>query len=147
MAHVRKAIRENIVTTLTGLSTTGSSVYETRVFQINYAKLPALMVYTQDETIVEHTITSSSRTQHRQLTCIIEGHIKGSANIDDTIDTISEEVEEAMATDRTRGGNAKDTKLQSTEVEFEEATQKVGLVRFTYIVDYVTVENAVQTGA
>ena len=52
-----------------------------------------------------------------------------------------------METDRTRGVNAKDTKLQTTEIEFEEATQKVGLVRFTYIVDYVTVENAVQTGA
>lgn len=147
MAHIRKTIRENIVTTLTGLATTGSSVYETRIFPINYAKLPALMVYTQDDNVVEYTITSSSRTQHRQLTCVIEGHIKATANIDDTIDTISEEVEEAMATDRTRGGNAKDTKLQTTEIEFEEATQKVGLVRFTYIVDYVTVENAVQTGA
>ena len=147
MAQIRKTIRENIVTTLTGLSTTGSSVYETRIFPINYAKLPALMVYTQDDNVVEYTITSSSRTQHRQLTCIIEGHIKATANIDDTIDTISEEIEEAMATDRTRGGNAKDTKLQTTEIEFEEATQKVGLVRFTYIVDYVTLENAVQTGA
>jgi|DEB0MinimDraft_10_1074344.scaffolds.fasta_scaffold180643_2 hypothetical protein len=146
MAHIRKTIRENIVTTLTGLSTTGSSVYETRIFPINYAKLPALMVYTQDDNVVEYTITSSSRTQHRQLTCIIEGHIKATANIDDTIDTISEEVEEAMSTDRTRGGNAKDTRLQTTEIEFEEATQKVGLVRFTYIVDYVTIENAVQTG-
>ena len=46
MAHIRKTIRENIVTTLTGLATTGSSVYETRIFPINYAKLPALMVYT-----------------------------------------------------------------------------------------------------
>jgi len=82
----------------------------------------------------------------RQLQVIIEAHIKGTSNIDDTIDTIAEEVEEAMVTDVSRGGHAKDTRLVSTEIEFEEATSKVGLAIFTYVIEYATVENAVQTG-
>jgi len=145
MAHIRKTIRENIGTALTGLTTTGSSVFESRVFPLSFSNLPALLVYTLDDTITEMSL-KSPRTQYRSMQVMIEGHVKGTANIDDLIDTISEEVEEAMVSDVTRGGNAKDTRLLSTEIEFEEATSKVGLVRFTYVIDYVTVENAVQTG-
>ncbi len=39
-----------------------------------------------------------------------------------------------------------DTKLVSTEVEFDTASQKTGLMRLTYLISYSTVENAVQTG-
>ena len=145
MAHIRKTIRENIGTALTGLSTTGSSVFESRTFPINFSTLPALLIYTKDEEVVEFSL-KTPRTQFRQLQVIIEAHIKGTSNIDDTIDTIAEEVEEAMVTDVTRGGHAKDTRLVSTEIEFEEATSKVGLAIFTYVIEYATVENAVQTG-
>ena len=108
MAHIRKTIREHVVTTITSLSTTGSNVYETRYFPLQTGNLPALIVY--------------------------------------TLDTIAEEVEEAMVTDISRGGHAKDTKLVSTEVDFDTASQKTGLMRLTYLISYNTVENAVQTG-
>ena len=51
-----------------------------------------------------------------------------------------------MVSDVTRGGNAKDTKLVSTEIEFDTASQKTGLMRLTYLINYNTVENAVQAG-
>ena len=146
MAHVRKAIREHVVTTVTSLSTTGSNVYETRYFPLQTGNLPALIVYTLDETIEDYTIGQNTRTQFRALNLIIEAHCRGTANIDDTLDTIAEEVEEAMVTDISRGGNAKDTKLVSTEVDFDTASQKTGLMRLTYLISYSTVENAVQTG-
>ena len=145
MAHIRKTIRENIGTALTGLSTTGTSVFESRTFPLNFSALPALLIYTKDEEGTEFSL-KTPRTQFRQLQVIIEAHIKGTSNIDDTIDTIAEEVEEAMVTDVSRGGHAKDTRLVSTEIEFEEATSKVGLAIFTYVIEYATVENAVQTG-
>jgi len=146
MAHVRKAIREHVVTTITSLSTTGSNVYETRYFPLQTANLPALLVYTLDETIEDYTMGINTRTQHRSLNLIIEAHCRGTDNIDDTLDTIAEEVEEAMVTDISRAGNAKDTKLVSTEIEFDTASQKTGLMRLTYLISYSTVENAVQTG-
>ena len=146
MAHIRKAIREHVVTTITSLSTTGSNVYETRYFPLQTGNLPALIVYTLDETVEDYTIGQNTRTQLRSLNLIIEAHCRGTANIDDTLDTIAEEVEEAMVTDITRGGNAKDTKLVSTEVDFDTASQKTGLMRLTYLISYNTVENAVQTG-
>ena len=146
MAHIRKAIREHVVTTITSLSTTGSNVYETRYFPLQTGNLPALIVYTLDETVEDYTLGQNTRTQFRALNLIIEAHCRGTANIDDTLDTIAEEVEEAMVTDITRGGNAKDTKLVATEVDFETASQKTGLMRLTYLISYNTVENAVQTG-
>ena len=146
MAHIRKSIREHVVTTVTSLSTTGSNVYETRYFPLQTGNLPALIVYTLDETVEDYTIGQNTRTQLRSLNLIIEAHCRGTANIDDTLDTIAEEVEEAMVTDITRGGNAKDTKLVSTEVDFDTASQKTGLMRLTYLISYNTVENAVQAG-
>jgi len=146
MAHIRKAIREHVVTTITSLSTTGSNVYETRYFPLQTGNLPALIVYTLDETVEDYTLGQNTRTQFRALNLIIEAHCRGTANIDDTLDTIAEEVEEAMVTDISRGGNAKDTKLVSTEVDFDTASQKTGLMRLTYLISYNTVENAVQTG-
>ena len=146
MAHVRKAIREHVVTTITSLSTTGSNVYETRYFPLQTGNLPALIVYTLDETVEDYTLGQNTRTQFRALNLIIEAHCRGTANIDDTLDTIAEEVEEAMVTDISRGGNAKDTKLVSTEVDFDTASQKTGLMRLTYLISYNTTENAVQTG-
>ena len=146
MAHIRKTIREHVVTTITSLSTTGSNVYETRYFPLQTGNLPALIVYTLDETVEDYTLGQNTRTQLRSLNLIIEAHCRGTANIDDTLDTIAEEVEEAMVTDITRGGNAKDTKLVSTEVDFDTASQKTGLMRLTYLISYNTVENAVQAG-
>jgi len=146
MAHIRKTIREHVVTTITSLSTTGSNVYETRYFPLQTGNLPALIVYTLDETVEDYTLGRNTRTQQRSLNLIIEAHCRGTANIDDTLDTIAEEVEEAMVTDVTRGGNAKDTKLVSTEIEFDTASQKTGLMRLTYLINYNTVENAVQAG-
>ena len=146
MAHVRKAIREHVVTTITSLSTTGSNVYETRYFPLQTGNLPALIVYTLDETVEDYTLGQNTRTQFRALNLIIEAHCRGTANIDDTLDTIAEEVEEAMVTDITRGGHAKDTKLVATEVDFDIASQKTGLMRLTYLISYNTTENAVQAG-
>ena len=96
MAHIRKTIRENVKTAITGLSTTGTSVYETRYFPLQTGNLPALIVYTLDETIEDYTLGKNTRTQQRALNLIIEAHCRGTANIDDTLDTIAEEVEEAM---------------------------------------------------
>jgi len=146
MAHVRKAIREQVVTTITSLSTTGSNVYETRYFPLQTGNLPALIVYTLDETVEDYTLGQNTRTQFRALNLIIEAHCRGTANIDDTLDTIAEEVEEAMVTDISRGGHAKDTKLVATEVDFDTASQKTGLMRLTYLISYNTTENAVQAG-
>lgn len=147
MAHVRKNIRDNVTTTLTGLTTTGSRVFQTRLFPLATAKLPGLCIYTRSET-TEYATAGKPRTQLRELEVLVEAYVKGTSSIDDTLDTIAVEVEEALYTDTTRGGYAKDTQVTSFEVDYDgEGDQSVGVARFTISVTYVTVENDIEAAA
>ena len=103
--HIRQQIREKLKTTLTGLNTTGSTVYESRVYPLE--SVPALVIYTKSETS-EPIVIGTDRVMSRELSVVVEGYVKANSNFDDTIDTISKEVEEAIAADRTLDGLAKD---------------------------------------
>lgn len=147
MAHVRKSIRDNITTTLTGLTTTGSRVFQTRLFPLATAKLPGLCIYTRSET-TEYATVGRPRTQIRELEVLVEAYVKGTASLDNTLDTIAVEIEEALYTDVTRGGYAKDTQITSFEVDYDgEGDQSVGVARFTISVTYATVENDIEAAA
>lgn len=147
MAHVRKQIRDDIVTTLTGLTTTGNNVFRTRVYPLESSKLPGLAIYTDSEEIEVQTITAP-RTQVRTLTVTVDCYARGVSNFDNVLDTISEEIEEALATDLTRGGLAKDTRVTGFEADFSgDGDQPIANGKISIEVEYVTVENDVGTAA
>jgi hypothetical protein len=82
----------------------------------------------------------------RTLDVVVEGYALANSNLDDTLDQISLEIEEAMVTDVTRGGKAKDTELASVEIEqVGEGETQAGIVRMTFTVLYATVENDAET--
>ena len=138
--HIRQQIREYFGTTLTVLTTTGSNVYESRVYPIENTKLPALVIYTKSETS-EPIVIGTDRLMSRELSVVVEGYAKATSNFDDTIDTISKEVEEAIAADRTLDGLAKDTYLESTEIEFNaEGEKPLGYVSLTFLTNYYVQE-------
>jgi len=138
--HVRQQIREQISTTLTGLTTTGSNVYQSRVYPLENINLPALIIYTKSETS-EPIVIGTDRVMSRELSIIVEGYVKATSNFDDTIDTISKEVEEAIAADRTLDGLAKDCYLESTEIEYTgEGEKPLGYVSLTFITNYYVQE-------
>jgi hypothetical protein len=96
LAHLRKQIRDNVVTALTGLSTTGSKVYASRAYPMAAANLPGLCVYARSEEVETTTITRP-RTQFRTLTLTVEGFAVATPGLDNTLDAISLEVEEGLA--------------------------------------------------
>ena len=51
MAHIRQSIRDNAVTAVTGLLTTGSNVFSSRVYPLGTNKLPTLCVYIDSEVV------------------------------------------------------------------------------------------------
>lgn len=138
--HVRQQIREYFGTTLTGLTTTGSNVYESRVYTLQENTLPSLVIYTKSETS-EPIVIGTDRVMSRELTVVVEAYCKATSNFDDTIDTISKEVEEAISADRTLGGLAKDTYIESTEIEYtSEGEQPVGYVSLNFLTNYYVQE-------
>ena len=79
----------------------------------------------------------TDRVMERELSLVVECYAKANSNFDDTIDTISKEVEEAIAADTTLNSLAKDIFIQSTEIEFNaEGESPVGYATLTFLTTY-----------
>jgi len=138
MAHVRKQIREYFASQLTGLTTTGANVFESRVYPMQNAKLPALLIYSTSETS-EEAAFSKKRIQDRTVSIQVEGFVRTVSNFDDTLDLIAEEVEIALLDDPTLGGLATLTDLVQTEATYTgDGEQPVGTIILTFEVHYRT---------
>jgi len=147
MAHVRKQIRDAIVTALTGLTTTGSNVFRSRIYPLESSKLPGLCIFTRSEAVEFDTLTIS-RSINRVLDVSVEAYVSATTDYDNTLDTIAVEVEEALAADVTLGGLSKDMQTTAFEVDFSgDGEQPVAVGRFTVTVQYRTAENDVETAA
>ena len=143
MAHKRQSIRERVASTLTGLSTTGSNVFQSRVYPIENTKLPCLLIYTREETS-EPLIMNPPRTIEKVLSLVVEGYVKANTNFDDTIDTICEEVEEALFTDRLINNLALDSFLINTEISYNgEGDNPLGIVVMTFQITYHHTEGSI----
>jgi hypothetical protein len=144
MSHVRQQIREQVVTLCTGLTTTGSRVYDTRLYNLDSDDLPGLVIYTQNESSTKSTLSPS--TYERELDVLIEGYAQANNDIEDTLDTISKEVEDAIGADPLLNGKAVDSELTSTEIEFTSIGESpIGILRLTYRVLYMTLSTNAST--
>ena len=140
--HLRRQIREAVATTVTGLTTTSTRVFQSRVYPLELADLPALLVRTESETSEPSTI-HGPRLLMRLLTVTVAGVAQANADIDDTLDGICKEVEIALASDLTLGGKCKTVTLTGTEIELQGSSESpVGKATLTYAVEYWTAENA-----
>ena len=147
MAHLRNQIRDAVVTRLTGLSTTGSNVFRSRIYPLENNKLPGLCIFTKSEATTFDTLTRP-RSISRVLEIGVEAYVKATSNYDNTLDTIAVEVEEAIASDVTFSNLAKDTQVTSFDADFSgDGEQPVAIGRFTIEVNYRTLENDVETAA
>ena len=143
MAHKRQSIRERVASTLTGLTTTGSNVFQSRVYPIENTKLPCLLIYTREETS-EPLVMNPPRTIEKVLSLVVEGYVKANTNFDDTIDTICEEVEEALFTDRLINDLALDSFLVNTEISYNgDGDNPLGIVVMTFQITYHHTEGSI----
>ena len=145
MSHVRQQIRERIAANVTGLTTTGSNVFASRVYNISTSELPALLVYAISESSERDSFLSTNGLE-RSVDILVEGYATTSANLDSVLDTISAEVETAVAGDPTCNGLCKDIFLSNTDVDLTPDGQKpVGSIKLTFECTYRTTTIAPQT--
>ena len=146
MSHVRQQIRDAVVTAVTGLTTTGSNVFASRVYPVEDSSLPCLAVFTNEES-AEHLTMSArgSRPMNRVLELVVAGVAQATSSLDDTLDTIIKEAEEAIAADPTLGGIARDSMLTEISIELEPGDKPTGTARMSFQVGYVVAENDVET--
>jgi hypothetical protein len=136
--HVREQIRSRIVTNVTGLGTTGSRVFESRIYPLESSELPGLLVYTLSESS-EPIRIGPNRLIQRNLNLVVQAYCEQNSDFDGTIDDICKEVETALASDRTVNGLAKDLFITSTEISFSsEGAKAIGYATLLFEVDYYT---------
>ena len=147
--HLRRQIRERIATDVTGLSTTGSNVFQSRAYPIEESKLPCLLVFDSEES-VEIRSMGAVRGITSELTVNIEGYCQGGdgATVMNTLAAIQKEVQVAMQADIDINSLARDSYLTSADASVSaEATKPTGSVRMTYLVTYQYMENAPDVAA
>lgn len=139
MTHPRQTIRDNAVSLLTGLATTGANVFPSRVYPVEYGKLPALAVYMGAEQPADSDLQSMGYTREIEAELMVDVIAAASTGLDDQLDAILSEIQAAIAADRTLSGaltrtaeyGGVDAPEFSDQAETEHATMTV-----TYTVTY-----------
>ena len=135
MAHYRLQIRERVATTLTGLNTTGSNVFQSRIYNIEESKLPCLCIYTVSETS-EPISMSPPRSIEKVLDLVIEIYTKGQNSATD-LDAVVKDVKTKMFSDRLINNLAKDSYLSTQELTYNgEGDKNIAVGVLTYQVFY-----------
>ncbi len=147
MSHQRQVIREavtNILATALSPSVVATGrVQQTRLAPQRENELPAVSIYTLDETIPDDAHLSAPRKLTRLLNLAIDGWVKlahGGA-IDNQIDALALAIETAMHIDPTLGGPfvANDSWLTSTQIVMKlDGNVPMGIVHLVYTVRYFT---------
>lgn len=142
MSHVRQQIREQIATAVTGLAVTGSNVFQSRVYPVEKANLPCLLVFTEGES-VEIETAGISALQRRNTVVTVQAIASATADLDDTLDTICSQVETAIYGASTISN---DTRLLNTDIELTAIGEKpVGTATMTYSMILSTFEGSPDT--
>jgi hypothetical protein len=144
MSHAHTQIRDAAVLALTGLTSTGARVYPNRIFTLTDANLPGLRVFLNDESVSTDTIhTPPAQTRSVQL--VVECCAKESDDLDETCDTMQDEVETAIAGGITVGSLTLYPLLVSSRYDFDGGGVPVGVKRLVFDTEFFTLANAPDT--
>lgn len=128
---VRESVATDIVTTLQATTTPVTPKYVTRepfeFSELSNAQFPAILVQTASETREDVTIGDDAIRREGIITYDLVGYVKSNA-IDTARNQLIEAIEEALDTDRTRGGNALDTQIVSIETDQGAITPVGGII-------------------
>ena len=135
---IRENIAQNVVTTLQGITSPISIKYVTRqpfdFDKLSNAQYPAILVRSGTENREDSTLGGSMTQRMATIDYDLICYVKG-ANIDASRNNIIEAIEEGLAVDRYRGGNALDTQVTSIEID-EGSIDPIGGVIMTIRVVY-----------
>lgn len=114
MAHPRKVVRDALAVMLVGQTDAGDRVYSNRSRPQSIAKLPAIGIYNAGDTAT--MFDESPRRYRRRLNIAVDIYLKdtGGSDIDDQLDDLADQVEQAIFKDTTVGGTVSDMVLGET---------------------------------
>ena len=139
--HVSEQIVAAAKTALTGLATTGARVFGSRVYPVQDAELPCLLI-DQGNEASEISSMGVGRLSERSLELVVVAKVKQNTAYRTVVNTIRKEVEVALAANQSAGG-AQYIQIRSCELELAgEAEKPVASATMTFDCLYYTVLGA-----
>jgi len=140
MSHKRQIIRDAIINQLKDKTDVRNNIYGNRAKPLFDQFLPAILVYSKQENILEDQFNIDGYTPlKRDLEVAIEAVILGGDEFDQKLDNIAEQIESALDGFEIETRKADLIKLKSTEIDYSiEGSKIYGAVRLTYSVIYRT---------
>lgn len=136
MAHKRQLIRDALKAMILSNTDAGTNVYSNRVTKAWQTELPMIKILYGSETALPRAV--NSRQSIRNLSLIVEVIAEANENLDDTLDTLSQQVEQIIAADYSISGNALSSILTSTEPSFDgEGESVVGKLTLNFETKYI----------
>ena len=144
MSHARTQIR-NAIFGILDTAIANITIQKSRIYPIGSGKLPAILIYTRQENLQDSSL-SKPRTQFRNLSLVIEVIAKANNDLDQTLDDLAVQIEEALFVDTSLGGLVKDTILQTTDIQYlDEGDKPHGVMVMTYTITYAVQETTPET--
>ena len=144
MAHERQDIRDAVIALLKGTAPDYATAAEARVFPSRMAplrtvELPAISVYTDNETVDPASGNSAPRELKRTVELVIEAWVRATSDVEDALDDFALEIETALDADTEFNDTAYSSSLDSTEIGLKlDGDKPMGCVRLKYSVTYHT---------
>lgn len=137
MSHTRQNIRDALVTIIqNGNTAAGSNVYPNRETLLWESELPAVLVYTKEETADPRSLSGSQSI--RTLEMVIEAKVMATENVDDDIDDLCAEIEDLLSANPSLSGNALSCIYKSTNIDLDSSSEnQKGTAILTYQVKYI----------
>ena len=146
MSHPRTAIRQALVDRLKTkiddifLTQAEDRIYGSRSKPLFDQFLPTILVYARSENVVEERFaTDGFGPTKRELEIALEAVVLGNEQVDEALDNIAKQIEDALDGWEMPTRKADILKLKSTEIDVSiEGSKIYGAVRLTYGITYHT---------
>ena len=136
MSQSRKNIRDAVVTLLSGATAAGTNVYANRETSLWETELPAILVYTKEETAEPRSI--SYKQSIRTLDLIVEIKALATEIVDNQLEDIAEDVETVMIANQSLSGSALSVEYISTSISLDSDSEtEKGVAALTFKVKYI----------
>jgi hypothetical protein len=141
MSHARRTIRERVVSILEAAQV-ADQVHASRVYPLAAGTVSAALVYTNSEIVSDASSTlTAPRHLGRELVMVVECVARDSRHLDDRLDNLCANVENAIGADNTLGGLVKDCILLDTAITHTfDGDAPIGSARMQFRVQYRTSE-------
>lgn len=136
----RATIRNELKQMLLGNTQCSSNVFSNRIDAYWKEQLPAISIYTTQESAEKRDVSGRSYIRTMQLSIEITAEIKqdSAKSIDDFLDDVADEVEVVISQDQSINGTCLASELIGTEIEMSgEPASPIGVATLNYEIKYI----------